>query len=135
MRVLLDTGPLVAFLSRRDRHHSWSKQTLGGLLAPLRTCESVVSEACFLLQSISGAADAIFELIHTGLIRIDFQVQPDSGSIRKLMNRYANVPMSLADACLVRMSELDRQAVILTVDSDFRVYRRNGREVLPLISP
>lgn len=133
--TILDTGPLVAFLNRRDRHHEWAVEVLGRLAPPLLTCESVISEACFLLRRDVRGPDAVFELLARGLVRIDFVLPPEADDVRRVMKRYADVPMSLADACLVRMSELRPGARVLTLDSDFQRYRRRGRQVIPLLSP
>ena len=134
-RVIVDTGPIVALLNRRDRHHAWARGALDTLEPPIFTCESVVSEACFLLGGLAGGADAVFGLLAADVVRIDFRLDSEIAPIRGLMRKFANVPMSLADACLVRMTELDQQSVIVTLDSDFKVYRRNRRHVIPTIMP
>jgi predicted nucleic acid-binding protein len=95
----------------------------------------VLSEACFLLRKVSGGADAVLAFVHRGLVRVSFRIEPEVVAVRELMNRYAGVPMSLADACLVRMAELDARATVLSLDSDFRVYRRNGRQAVPALLP
>ncbi len=133
--VMIDTGPLVAFLNRRERHHSWVKGVLDTVEPPIFTCEPVLSESCFLLQDIKGGQEAILALISRGLLRSDFRVAAEANSLRALMKKFSDVPMSLADACLVRMTELDQHGVVLTLDSDFRIYRRNQRQVVPTISP
>jgi len=133
--VIIDTGPLVALLNRRERHHAWVKGVLDTIEPPIFTCEPVLSESCFLLQDISGGQDAIMELIARRIMRIDFRVAHEIDSLRVLMKKFSDVPMSLADACLVRMTELDPHGVVLTLDSGFRVYRRNRRQVVPTISP
>jgi len=134
-RVIVDTGPLVALLNTRDAHHAWAREALDQIDPPIATCEAVLSEACFLVRNIKGGADAVLELVTRGIIKVDFHFETEVGSVRKLMSRYASVPMSLADACLVRMSELDARSSVLTLDSDFKVYRRNKRQVIPVISP
>ena len=134
-RVLVDTGPLVALLNRRDRHHAWVREILDTLEPPVFTCEAVVSEACFLLSRIAGGQDAVLELLSGHVIDIDFQMANELVAVRSLMRRFASVPMALADACLVRMSELDTSSVILTLDGDFRIYRRNRRQIIPTILP
>ena len=134
-RLLVDTGPLVALLNRRDRYHSWVREILDTLEPPVFTCEPVVSEACFLLSRIAGGQDAVLELLASRVIEIDFHMADELVAVRSLMRKFATVPMALADACLVRMSELDTSSVILTLDSDFRVYRRNRRQVIPTIMP
>ena len=133
--VLIDTGPLVAFLNRRDRYHKWATAQLGAMRPPLRTCEAVLSEACFLLREYPGGSDAVIALVERGLVSVRFQLESESRSVGKLLKRYADVPMSLADAILVRMTELVADSAVLTLDGDFRIYRRNGREVIPVIMP
>ena len=134
-RVVVDTGPLAALLNRRDRHHAWIRQVLDTVEPPIFTCEAVVSEACFLLGRLAGGQAALMELLANDVVRIDFRLHAEIDSVRGLMRKFATVPMSLADACLVRMSELDAQTTIITMDSDFRVYRRNRRQVIPTIMP
>lgn len=102
---------------------------------PIFTCEPVVSEACFLLGRIAGGQGALLELLANDVVTIDFRLQTEIDPVRALMRKFATVPMSLADACLVRMSELDAQTTIATMDGDFRVYRRNRRQVIPTIMP
>jgi predicted nucleic acid-binding protein len=133
--VILDTGPLVAFLNRRDRYHSWAAEQLGRIETPLYTCEAVLSEACFLLRKLEGGSDAVLEFVHRGLVTISFALEPEVAPVRELMRRFSNVPMSLADACLVRMTELRAGSLLLTLDRDFRVYRKHGRLIIPTIMP
>ncbi|MGH9366921.1 MAG: type II toxin-antitoxin system VapC family toxin [Thermoanaerobaculia bacterium] len=133
--VLVDTGPLVAFLNARDRHHEWTKAVLSSVQAPLFTCDAVLSEACFLLRHTRGGADAVLKLVERGLLRAAFRLEAETPPVRRLLARYANVPMSLADACLVRMSEQMSDAVLLTLDRDFKVYRRHGRHVIRTMMP
>jgi uncharacterized protein len=134
-RTILDTGPLVAALNRRDRHHAWASQAFHSVPAPMFTCEPVLAEACHLVRGLPGGGDAILQLLERGLLEVSLAVADEVGPIRKLMKKYHEAPMSLADACLVRMTELDRRCTVLTVDSDFHVYRRNGRHVIPTITP
>jgi predicted nucleic acid-binding protein len=134
-RVLIDTGPLVASLNRRDRFHLWAKTRLSELEPPISTCEPVLAEACFLLRDAPGGAAAVLKLVERGVLVVAFQVSPHAKSLAMLMTKYANVPMSLADACLVRMTELDDTSAVMTLDSDFLVYRRHGRQVIPVTMP
>jgi len=134
-RVLVDTGPLVALLNRRDRYHAWARSVLDTVTPPVFTCEAVLSEACFLLSRVRGGADAVLALVAADILRVEFQIGVEIASVRHLVQRFASVPMSFADACLVRMSELDLRSVVLTIDSDFTHYRRNKRHVVPLITP
>ncbi len=126
---------MVALLNRRDRHHAWVRDVLDTVEPPIFTCEAVVSEACFLLARLSDGLDAVLQLLSKDVLKVDFRMLSEIDALRGLMRKFANVPMSLADACLVRMTELDAQSVILTLDRDFRVYRRNRRQVIPTIMP
>lgn len=134
-RVVIDTGPIVALLNRRDRHHAWTRDVLDTVEPPVFTCEAVVSEACFLLGRLADGQDAVLELLANGVVKVDFRMLAEVDALQGLMRKFANVPMSLADACLVRMTELDAQSVVVTLDGDFRVYRRNRRQVIPTILP
>ena len=133
--VLLDTGPLVAFLNRRDADHDWSRSHWAQTRPPFLTCEPVLSEAAFLLGEFGGNPDSILNLVDREVIRVAFNLGDQITAVRKLMRKYRSTPMSLADACLVRMSELFSESAIFTLDGDFRVYRRHGRQVIPLIGP
>ncbi len=134
-RVVVDTGPLVALLNSRDAFHEWSRDVFAELAPPLLTCESVLSETCFLLRKTNRGPDAALELLDRGVIALEFSLSDETRSVRQLMKRYESVPMSLADACLVRMTELDARATLLTLDADFTTYRRNGRQRIPLLAP
>jgi predicted nucleic acid-binding protein len=134
-RCLVDTGPLVALLNRRDRYHRWARDTLDTVEPPLFTCEAVLSEVCFLLSTVDGGQDAAVAAVESGIVSIDFSVSAEIASLRTLMRKFADVPMSLADACLVRMSESSRDPVLITLDSDFLIYRRNRRQVVPTLMP
>ena len=133
--VIVDTGPLVAFLNRRDRFHGWAAAELARVAPPLQTCEAVLSETCFLLQHRAGNADPLMDLLDRRLLSMRFQLASEQARVRKLMRRYQDQGMSLADACLVRMSELVADCIVLTLDADFRIYRRNGRQVIPVCMP
>lgn len=133
--ILVDTGPLVAWLDKRDRYHLWAKEQFLRLPPPLLTCDAVLAEACFLVARSGDAVDALGIACKRGALVSDFSVKKEHEAVFKLMHRYRSQPMSFADACLVRMSELHKGAVLLTIDSDFGVYRRNGREVIPNIRP
>lgn len=133
--VLLDTGPLVALLSRRDNAHRWARAQFAALAAPFLTCEAVLSEACFLLRHYRGGADGVLRLLEAGAVKIGFNLSDEASAVRKLCERYNDVPASLADACLIRMSELFESCLVLTLDSDFHVYRRHGRRAIPVLRP
>lgn len=133
--VLIDTGPLVAMLCAGDRDHTWTVERFRALPPPFLTCEPVIAEACYLIErrGISGAV--ILERIENGLLSVALEIEDHCAALKKLMRRYASVPMSLADSCLVRMSEIYPESHVFTLDSDFRVYRRNGRQMIPIIAP
>lgn len=134
-KVLLDTGPLVAFLNHHDRYHSWAKEQLGVLEPPLYTCEAVLSEACFLLRHLPGGQIAVFDLLQRELVVVAFRVEDEVAALRRHMERYSDLPTTVADACLARMAELAAGSRVLTLDSDFLIYRIHGRRVIPTILP
>ena len=113
----------------------WVVEQWKRLRPPLLTCEPVLTEAAFLLKREGRDADPIFALLERGVIRIGLGVQEEQADLRALMRRYRNRPMSLADACLVRLSEIHSAAEVLTLDSDFRIYRRHGNKVIPVRMP
>ncbi len=131
--VLLDAGPLVAFLDRREREHERVVGVMQGLPAPLVTVEPVLTEACFLLRGVPGGARAVLQLVRDGLLVVPFRVADEAQALEELLQKYADVPMSLADACLVRAAELHRGARVFTLDSDFHVYRLHRRRPVPLV--
>lgn len=133
--VLLDTGPLVAFLHRRDRYHQWAIEQFRRIDAPVHTCEPVLTEACYLLGALPGGSKSVLRMLETGAVTITLHVEDELTPIKTLMTRYRNVPMALADACLVRMSELNSGGVVLTLDADFLIYRKHGRQIVPVIIP
>ena len=134
--VLLDTGPLVAFLKRDDGHHAWAVAAFAATRPPLRTCEAVVTEACYLLRSWRGGPETVLELVERRIVMVDFRLEDDAAAIRTLIAKYGSRVMDLADACLVRMAERRPRTSVLTVDTQFRhVYRKNGRQVIPTILP
>lgn len=99
------------------------------------TCEPVLTEAAFLLERDGNEADPLFALLERGVIRVALDIQEELADLRALINRYRNRPMSLADACLVRLSELHSDGEVFTLDSDFRIYRRHGNKVIPVLMP
>ena len=133
--LLLDTGPLVATLFRRDQYHDWARNRWDGIELPVLTCEPVITEACFLLRAAENAIPKILEFVQRGVIRFGFHLQDEIDAVAALMRRYSNFPMSLSDACLVRMAELYPESMVWTLDSDFRHYRKNRRQVIPLLIP
>ena len=133
--ALLDTGPLVSFVGAGLRDDSWARSQWKLFQSPMLTCEPVLTEAAFLLNRDGHDADPLFALLERGVIRIALQIQDELADLRALMHRYRNRPMSLADACLVRLSELHSDGEVFTLDSDFRIYRRHGNKVIPVLMP
>ncbi len=131
MRGVADTGFLVAFANARDQHHGWALDVAEDVTEPLLTCEAVLAEAAFHL----GDVGLVLEMISEELIRLDFVCNDHLAHLAALAKRYKNRKPDLADLCLIRMSELHPKHSVMTVDEDFRIYRRNKREVIPLISP
>ena len=132
MRGIADTGFLVAFANRNDRHHHWAVGVAEQVSEPLLTCEAVLAETGFHLRSVS----VVLSMVQEGLIAPAFDCREHIPQLAALAQRYAGQQPDLADLCLVRMSELYPRHSVLTVDrADFRVYRRNKRETIPLICP
>jgi predicted nucleic acid-binding protein len=133
--VIVDTGPIVALLDADDQQHAWVKAQFARLRPPLLTCEAVLTESCFLIDRGGGDPGAVIQLVERGVITAAPLFDAEAGAIVRLMRRYRNVPMSLADACLVRLVERTSQATLFTLDSDFEIYRQKGRRVIPLLTP
>lgn len=134
-RVLVDTGPLVAFLNRHDQFHAWVRDQFGAIEPPLLTCEAVLTESCSLLGRLRGGPEALMKLLSAGALAVPFQLHQETAPVAKLLRKYADVPIALADACLVRMAELVAESAVLTLDQDFRIYSKLGRQVIPTILP
>ena len=133
--LLLDTGPLVAFLAADTLHTAWVHEQWKRAEPPLLTCEPVLTEAVFILKREGVNSDAIFALLERKVVRVALQLEKERADLRALMRRYRDRPMSLADACLVRLAELHSGAKVFTLDSDFRIYRRHGNKAIPLLMP
>jgi predicted nucleic acid-binding protein len=133
--VIVDTGPLVAFLDRAERNHRWVVARIEELDPPLLICEPVLAEAMHLLARFAGAQNTLFGLLENGALKIAFNVDEHIAALRKLHQKYRDRPMSLADACIVRMAEIHEQHAVLTLDSDFSIYRKHGRLPIAIISP
>ena len=132
MKGISDTGFLVVFGNRTDRHHAWAFQLAKQITEPLLTCEAVLAEAAFHL----GDTSLVLGFVRTGLVQPAFVVADHLPRLAELAEKYKDRRPDLADLCLIRMSELHpKHAVITTNLSDFRVYRRNRRETIPLIHP
>ena len=134
-RIILDTGPLVAYFNSRDTWHLWAVEQMKALAPPLLTCEPVLTEACFLIHRAGGDAAKLVRALREGVLAISLNLQQETVAVEALLTHYADTSMSLADACLVRLAELYADSRIFTVDSDFRHYRRNRRQLIPLLYP
>jgi predicted nucleic acid-binding protein len=132
--VLLDAGPWVAYLRRADRHHAWAREQFAAREAFV-SCEPVLAEVCARLQYYGNDPLVALEFVKAGAVRLDFDLQANLIAVDHLMRKYRDQPMDLADACLVRMTELEPRSLVVTTDEDFQVYRRNGREVVPHVLP
>jgi uncharacterized protein len=135
MLAIVDTGPLVAFFDRAEQHHRWIVERVEELEAPLLVCEPVLAEAMYLLGRYSKAQDGLFDLLQNGALHIAFRIAEHIDALQELLRKYRETPMSLADACIVRMAEIHEQHAVLTLDSDFYVYRKHGRTPLTLVHP
>lgn len=131
--VITDAGVLVALIARRDRHHAWAVSQSRQWPAPWLSCESALSEA-FFLSEVSGRK-ALSGFLRRGLLEIRFDLGTEIEPVLAMMDKYRDVPMSLADACLVRMTEIVPDPLVLTTDSDFRLYRRHSRQIVPCVMP
>ena len=131
MTGIADTGFLVAFAHARDMHHDWALSVAEQITDPLLTCEAVLAETSFHL----GDVGLVLEFIADGLVALTFDFNDHLPQLTALARRYKDRQPDLADLCLIRMSELHPKLSVITVDRDFRVYRRNKREIIPLISP
>jgi uncharacterized protein len=132
MKGIADTGFLVAFANRSDQHHDWAVSVGEQVTEPLLTCEPVLAEAAFHLQNVS----LVLDMIREGLVVPSFNCCDHLLQLEALAARYAARHPDLADLCLIRMSELFPRHSIITVDQeDFRIYRRNKREAIPIICP
>jgi uncharacterized protein len=134
-KVIADAGPLVAYIKRDDENHVWATDVFHRLNNPLLTCDAVLSEAFFLLRQTHDGVDKLLELLERGIVIPDFNLLVEISAVGRLLRHDRNVPMSLADACLVRMAELHRDVVVFTLDSDFHIYRKNRLQTIPLIAP
>jgi len=133
--AIVDSGPLVAFLDRAGQYHRWVVERVEELEPPLLVCEPVLAEAMHLLARFSKGQDTLFGLLQNGALRIAFRIEEHIATLHKLHRKYRDRPMSLADACIVRMAEIYEGHAVLTLDSDFTVYRKHGRDPLSVIYP
>jgi len=133
--TILDTGPLVAYLVEKDDNHAWAVETFGSLPPLFWTCEAVLTEVAYLLDREPRAMAVLGKWLDNGLIQLPCRFIEHHQRVLALLDRYHSVPMDFADACVVRMSELIEKPPVLTADSDFRIYRKNRREIIRTIMP
>jgi uncharacterized protein len=131
--VLVDGGYLVALLNSNDQYGKWAAAQAARLAYPWITCEAALSEAFYLLGR--QGESKLAELLRRGLASPQFNLETELKPVLALMDKYADVPMSLADACLVRMAEIYADPILVTTDSDFLIYRRHSRQVIPCLLP
>ena len=134
-KTIVDAGPLVALVNARDTHHTWARTEFGRREAPFHTCEAVLSEAQHLVARGKGNPLQILEMLRRGALTVGLRAEDEVDRLLSLQRSYRELPMSLADACVVRLSELHDYSRVLTTDTHFRVYRRNGRQLIPLLVP
>jgi uncharacterized protein len=132
--IIIDTGPLVALLNRADGAHTWTLLQMQSMSPPFITCEAVLSEASYLTRNLKGARAALMEMVGENFLRIGLTVQDHHAALLAMIKRYDAVPMSVADACIVRLAELYPGSSVFTLDSDFSIYRKNGRQVIKRIT-
>jgi predicted nucleic acid-binding protein len=133
--LILDTGPLIAALNPHDPLHEWSEEQLRISSSAFITCEAVIAETAYFLSKWRRGIGVLFKFLEEAPVHFPFSYAQNRIEIRELIEKYSDVPMSFADACLVRLSELYPDAPILTLDSDFLIYRRNKNERLPVLIP
>ena len=132
--VIADTGPLVALLDKREPMHAPVLKKLAEIALPMLTCEAVISEALFLLQRSSRGQEGLLSLLRGGQLEVRFDLSTELMPVLDLVERYQSVPASLADAELVRLTELYPNSSVFTLDSDFQIYRKNRDAPISLIT-
>jgi uncharacterized protein len=134
-KTLVDTGPLVALLVEQDARHAWARRVWATIEPPLLTCEAVLSEAQFLLARFGGNPSVVLEFVRRGVVQVAFDLGSNVKRLLELQKSYRGLPMSLADACLVCMSEQISRSRVMTTDSHFRIYRRHKRQLIRVLMP
>jgi predicted nucleic acid-binding protein len=132
---ITDSGPLVSLLDRCDKHHAWTKAQFNEIPCPLLTCDGVIAEAAYLLNSARVPPWSVLELLRRNVIKLNFDLTVNSDRVLALMQKYSDTPMDFVDGCLVVMTEQKRECRLITIDSDFQIYRRFERQTIPLIIP
>ncbi len=132
---LTDSGPLIALLNHRDEHHGWTRELFTHISSPVVTCDGAITEAAHLLQVDGLPPWGVLELIERKIVVVQFDLESNLDRVLSLMKKYADTPMDFVDACLVAMTEEKRDCQLITLDSDFRIYRRFERQTIPLVIP
>ncbi len=125
----------MALIYEKDAQHKWARSQIANLRVPYLTCEAVIAEACFLLKDVYEGQRTVLSYLSDGILEIAFDLSTEVERVAYLMKQYENVPMSFADACLVRMSEQHANAIVFTLDSDFWIYRRHETETIEIVIP
>ena len=133
--AIVDAGPLVAFLDSAEAHHRWVVEQVKVLDTPLLVCEPVLTETLHILKRRPEAQDMVFELVEDGTLLLAFEIDDHIAALRRLHRKYRDIPMSLADACIVVMAEIHDRHLVFTLDSDFTLYRKHGRVPLEVLRP
>lgn len=133
--LLADTGPIVALLNPRDQHHAWAIACFRNFKPPLQSCESVFGEVYHLLRDLPESRAVFEDMMEKGVFESAFRFTDAQAETLQLLRKYHDTPMDFADACLVRMSEVRLDCKIWTIDSDFKFYRRNTRQIIPVLAP
>jgi predicted nucleic acid-binding protein len=133
--VILDAGPVVAYFDANEEYHEWCVRQFESLRPPLHSCETAIAEAVYLIETRDGDSSSLFRFLREKIIQLPFQLENEIEAVIELRRRYADLPMDLADACLVRMTEKHRHCRVFTLDQHFKIYRRHRRQVIPLIFP
>ena len=133
-KIIADAAGIIALIDKRDEFHQWAAAQAENLPIPFLTCEAVISESCYLLHNIYKGEKTVLSYLKKGILQIDFSLSNEIEAVEILMKKYENVPMSLADACLVRMSEKIENSAIFTLDSDFYIYQINDRDTFDVLS-
>lgn len=133
--IFADAGPLVALFNFKDKHHEWALARFREFVEPLVTAEPVFTEALHLLRRVPYGVEKLLALWQRGVLVLSFSAELEKEALLPLMRRFADVPISFADACLIRLSEIHPRTRIWSLDADFRIYRRHGRQAIPLLMP
>lgn len=135
VRYIVDSGPIIAFFNRRDVYHDWAKAVFASLGGPPTSCEAVFTEVCWHLRESPEAVARVMEMPARGDLLLYPVASVEGVALAGLVRKFGK-RMDLADASIVRLSELFPKARVITTDlEDFGIYRRNRSDPIPLIHP